>query len=100
MMESRISCYFYNELFSESNKEKCAGFQGMAWSVIVDKTTIKNCSTALQAFSFRFLSLYPLFPLKTWILLQFLSQALNILYMFSPFFFVFISFFTETCVSS
>ena len=34
MIESRISCYFYNELFSESNKEKCTAFQGKAWSLI------------------------------------------------------------------
>ena len=96
MIENRISCYLYNELFSESNKEKCTAFKGMAWSLIVDKNTIKNCPTALQAFSFRYLSLYPLFPLKARVLLQFLSQAFSILYMFSPFSFVFISFFTET----
>ena len=98
MIENRISCYFYNN--KESNKEKCTAFQDMACSLIVDKNTIKNCSTALQAFSFRSLSLYPLFPLKARILLQFLSKAFKILYMFSPFSFVFISFFTETCVSS
>ena len=42
---------FHNELFSE-----------MAWSLVVPKKTIKNCTTALQTFSFRSLSLYPLFP--------------------------------------
>ena len=96
MTENRISGYLYNELFSESNKEKYTAFQGMAWSLIVDKNIIKNCSIALQAFSFRFLSLYPLFPLKARILLQFFSQAFSIL--FSPFSFVFKFFFTETCV--
>ena len=34
MIESRISCYFYNEHFSESDKEKCTAFQGKAWSLI------------------------------------------------------------------
>ena len=62
MIENRISGYLYNELFSESNEEKCTAFQSMAWSLIVHKNTIKNCSTPLQAFSFRSLSLYPLFP--------------------------------------
>ena len=51
MIENRISGYLYNELFSESNEEKCTAFQSMAWSLIVHKNTIKNCSTALQAFS-------------------------------------------------
>ena len=100
MIENRTSGCLYNELFSESNKGKCPAFQSMAWSLIVDENTIKNCSTALQAFSFRFLSLYLLFPLKARVLLQFLSQVFSILYMFLPFSFVFISFFTETCVSS
>ena len=62
MIENRISGYLYNERFSKSNEEKCTAFQSMAWSFIVHKNTIKNCSTALQAFSFRSLSLYPLFP--------------------------------------
>ena len=91
MIENRISGYFFNEIFSESNKEKCTAFQSMVWSLIVDKNTVKICSTALQAFSFRSLSLYPLFPLKARILLQFLSQAFSILYMFSSFSFVFIN---------
>ena len=86
MIENRISGYLYNELFSESNEEKCTAFQSMAWSLIVHKNTIKNCSTALQAFSFQFLSLHLLFPLKTRVLLQCLSQAFSILYMFFPFF--------------
>ena len=62
MIENRISGYFYNELFSEINGEKFAAFQSMPWSLIVYKNTIKNCSTALQEFSFRYLSLYHLFP--------------------------------------
>ena len=94
MIENRISGYLHNELFRESNKEKCTAFESMAWSLIGDKNTIKNCSTALQAFSFRSASLYSLFTLKAKILLQFLSQAFSILYMFSPFSFVFVSFFT------
>ena len=62
VIENRISDYLYNELLSESNEEKCTAFQSIAWSVIVYKNTIKNCSTALQAFFFRSLSLYNLFP--------------------------------------
>ena len=63
MTENRISGYLYNKLFSESNKEKCtATFQSMAWSFIVHENTIRNCSAAPQAFSFRSLSLYTLFP--------------------------------------
>ena len=63
MIENRISGCLYNELFSESNEEKCTAFQSMAWSLVVHKNTIKNCSPALQAFSFWSLSLlYPLFP--------------------------------------
>ena len=94
MIENRISGYLYNELFSESNKEKSTAFESIAWSLTGDKNIIKNCSTALQAFSFRSASLYPLFTLKEKILLQFPNQAFSILYMFSPFSFVFISFFT------
>ena len=62
MIEDRISGYLYNRLFSEINEEKCAAFQSMTWSLIVHKTTTRKCSTALQAFSFRSTSLYPLFP--------------------------------------
>ena len=52
MIGNRISGYFYNEHLSESNEEKCTAFQSMAWSLIVYKNTIKNCSTTLQAFFF------------------------------------------------
>ena len=45
MIENHISGYLHNELFSESNEEKCMVFQRMAWLLI-----IKNCSNALQAF--------------------------------------------------
>ena len=55
MIGNRISGYLYN-------KEKCKAFQSMAWFLIVHKNTIKNGPTALYAFSFRSLSLYPLFP--------------------------------------
>ena len=57
VIENHISGYLYNEHCSENNEEKCAAFQSIAWSLIVHKNTIKNCSTALQAFSFRSLSL-------------------------------------------
>ena len=95
MIENRISGYLYNELFSESNEEKCTAFQRMDWSLIIHKNPIKNSSTALQAFSFRSLSLYPLFPLKTSAIPQ--PSVQHLVYMFSSFSFVFISFFTETC---
>ena len=62
VIESRISGYLYNELYSECNEKKCTAFQSMTWSLIVHKYAIKNCSTVPQAFSFRSLSLYPLFP--------------------------------------
>ena len=58
MVGNRISGYFYNERFSESNEEKCTAFQSMAWSLIVYKNTIKNCSTTLQAFFFLSFSLH------------------------------------------
>ena len=44
MTENHISGYFYNELFSGSNEEKCTAFQSMAWSLIVHKNTIKKLS--------------------------------------------------------
>ena len=62
MIENCISGYLYNELFSQRNEEKCTAFQSLAWSLIVHKNIIKNCSTALQAFSFRSPSLYHSFP--------------------------------------
>ena len=62
MKENRVSGYLHNELFSERNEEKFMAFQSLAWSHIVHKNTVKNCSTALQVFSFRPLSLYLLFP--------------------------------------
>ena len=62
MIENCISGYLYNELFSERNVEKCAAFQSLAWFFIAHKNTIKNCSTAVQVFSFQSLSVYPLFP--------------------------------------
>ena len=64
VIENRISGYLYNQLFSESNEEKRTAFQSMPWSLIIHKNTIKNCSTALQAFfsrSFSFCTLYFLF---------------------------------------
>ena len=42
MIENRISGYLYNELFSESNEEKCTAFQRMVCSLIVHKNTIKT----------------------------------------------------------
>ena len=52
MKENQVSGYLYNELFSESNEEKCTAFQSIAWSLIVHKNTIKNCSTTLLLVSF------------------------------------------------
>ena len=87
MIENRISSYLYNEFFSENNEKKCTAFQSMAWSLIVHKNTIKNFSRIfLQVFHLvSFISFF----IKARMLLQFLSQAFNILYMFSPFSFVF-----------
>ena len=56
MIENRISGYLHNKLFSEINEEKCTISQSMAWSLIVHINTDRNCSTALQAFSFRSIS--------------------------------------------
>ena len=64
MTGNRISGYFYNERLSESNEEKCTAFQSMAWSLIVYKNTIKNCSTTLQAFFFLSFSLHHKQPPK------------------------------------
>ena len=57
MIGNRISGYLYNERFSECNEEKCTVFQSMAWSLIAHKNAIKNCSSTLQAFFFRSVSL-------------------------------------------
>ena len=46
MIDNCILGYFHNELFSERNEEKSMAFQSLAWSLIVYKNTIKNCSTA------------------------------------------------------
>ena len=118
IIEDRISSYLYNELFCKINDKKWRAFKNMACSLIVYKNTIRNCSTALQAFLFRSISLYPFFSffIKARILLQFLSQAFSIFLMFSPIFFRFHKcfsnfhlsknilinkfFFTEACVSS
>ena len=48
--EDRISCYLYDELFSEINDEECTTFQNMAWSLIVYKNAIRNYSTASKHF--------------------------------------------------
>ena len=84
MIENRVSGYLYNELFSESNGEKCTVFQSMACFFIVHENTIKNCSTAFQAFSVWSLSfciLYFLFH-KGNDTSAILNQAFSILYMF------------------
>ena len=89
MIENNISDNLYNELFTKSSEEKF-----MAWSLIVHKNTIKNCSTVLQAFSSHPLSLlvsFVRFFMEARIFLQFLSQAFIILYMFPSFSFVFIN---------
>ena len=40
MIENRISGYLYNELFDDSNEEKCTAFQSRGWSLIVHKNII------------------------------------------------------------
>ena len=93
MIENDISGNLSNELFSENGEEKLVVFLNMTWSLIVHKNAIKICSTILKEFWSRSLSLYIFYFLfiKARILLQFLSQAFTILYMFSPFSFVFIN---------
>ena len=59
---NHILGYLYQELLIEINEERCTAFQSMAWPLIAHKNTIRNCSTALQPFSFRSISLYLLFP--------------------------------------
>ena len=88
MMENRISgyLYLYSERFSDSNEEKCMVFKNMAWSLIVHNIIFLPISLSLSLFV-SFISLF----IKARILLQFLSQAFTVLYMFSPFFFVFIN---------
>ena len=61
VIENWISDYLYHEIFSKSNEEKRTAFQSMTSSLILYKNTIKNCSTILQAFSFRSLSLCALY---------------------------------------
>ena len=85
MIENRILAYLYNERFGESNEEKCTVFQSMAWSLIVHKNTIKNCSLSIflpVSFFVSFISLF----IKVRIILQFLSRACSIVYMFPHFF--------------
>ena len=93
VIENDISGNLSNELFRKNGEEKLAVFLNMAWSLIVHKNTIKICSTILKEFWSWSLSLYIFYFLfiKARILLQFLSQAFTILYMFSPFSFVFIN---------
>ena len=92
MIENRISGYLYNELFSNSNEEKCTTFQSMDWSLIVYKNTIKKHLTDLQAFFFQSLSLalYLLFPFlkgrDTFAILQ--PSIQHLLYVF-PYFLIF-----------
>ena len=93
MIENQISGYFYNECFSEINEEECTAFQSMAWCLIIHENTIKNCSNALQAFSFWTLFLctlyFPFHKGKDTYGISQLNQAFSILYIFSPFSFVF-----------
>ena len=85
MIENRISgCLL---LFSESNEEKCAAFQSMAWSFIVHKNTIKTAQLHSKHFPSGlspFVSFISIF-IKARILLEFLNQAFSILYIFSLF---------------
>ena len=93
MIVNCISGYLYNELFIELNEEKCTAFQSLVWSFIVHKNTIKkmlNCSTSIFLPVSLFVSFIS-FSINSRILLQFLSQARRILYMFSPFSFVLIN---------
>ena len=88
-----ISGYLYNDLFSESNEEKCTAFQSMARSLIVHKNIIKTPQLLSKYFPSG-LSLFVFFIfffINARILLEFLNQAFSILYIFSPFSFVFMN---------
>ena len=92
MIENLISGYLYNELFSERNEEKSTAFQSMAWSLVVHKKyyhKLLNCSPSIFLPVSHFVYFISFF-IKAKILLQFLNQAFSILYIFSPFSFVFI----------
>ena len=52
MMKNCISGYLYNEIFSESNEEKCTAFKRMTWSV---SYTIKILIKTAQLHSKNFL---------------------------------------------
>ena len=58
MIKNHISGYLYNEHFCEINEEKGTAFQ----SIDCSQKYYKNCSTSLQAFSIRSISLHHLFP--------------------------------------
>ena len=48
--ENRISGYLDNELFSESNEEKCTAFQRMAWFIVVHKKLLKTAQLLSEHF--------------------------------------------------
>ena len=50
MIEDRISGYLYNELFSESNEEKCTALQSMAWPLIVIEILLKTAQLLSKHF--------------------------------------------------
>ena len=91
--ENRISGYLDNELFSESNEEKCTAFQRMAWFIVVHKKLLKTAQLLSEHFPSGFSLFVSLisFIIKARILLQFLGQAFSIFYMFFSFSFVFIT---------
>ena len=91
MIENRISGYLYNDLFSESNEEKCTAFENLAWSLIVHKNQkLLNYSPSIFLEVSLFVSSISFF-VKARIPLQYLRQEFSIFYMLSPFSFVFIN---------
>ena len=81
IMENCISGHLYNELFRESNEEKCTAFKRMAWSLILLKYYKKllSCSPRIFLPVSLFASFISFF-IKARIL-----QAFSILYKFSHF---------------
>ena len=80
MTENRISGYLYNKHFSESNEEKCTTFQTMAWQYFI-RILLKTAQLLSKHFPYLSLSLFVSFIsffIKRRILLQFLSQFLNV----------------------
>ena len=97
MLENRTSGYLYSELFSKSNEEKWTTFQSMACSLLLIKMLLKTSQLLSKHFpsGLSLCTFYFLFYKGKDTLLQFLSQAFNVLYIFFAIFFRFHKFFNN-----